>query len=128
MGSRIGFITLIILAIAAGSCLRKKSIQGPEFIDRKDLVNILVDIHLSEGVANDRKFHRRFEADSIDMLTPILIKYGTTREQLDTTMYMYTRYPNLMDELYNEVLIKLNVMLDRNDKEEQPEEINKPAG
>lgn len=119
MRSRTGVITLIILILASAGCLRKKSIKGPEFIDRKELVNILVEIHLSEGVANDRKFHRRFEADSIDMLTPILDRYGVTREQLDTTMYMYTRYPYLMDELYNEVLIRLNVMLDQNDKEEE---------
>jgi len=120
MRSRVGVIALIIVTLASAGCLRKKSIKGPEFIDRKELVNILIEIHLSEGVANDRKFHRRFDADSIDMLTPILVRHGVTREQLDTTMYMYTKYPYLMDELYNEVLIKLNVMLDQNDKEEEP--------
>jgi hypothetical protein len=33
-------------------------------------------------------------------------------------MFVYTRNPKLLDEVYNEVLVKLNVMLDENSKEE----------
>lgn len=117
-------IMLSLVLFTLPGCVRKKSIKGDEFIDRDMLVEMLVDIHLAEGISNDRKFHRRFEADSVDMLLPIFEKYGVTREKFDTTMYTYSRYPDLMDDVYNEVLINLNIMLDENDQEL---EVSKPA-
>lgn len=118
MGSRVSFILLICLGIVFLDCSRKKVISGKEFIPQEVMVDILVDIHLMDGITNDRKFHRRYEADSIDVLNPILDKYKISREMFDTTMAEYGRFPNLMDQVYNEVLIKLNVMLDENDKSE----------
>ena len=125
MGVRAGVFLCILTSLVITGCLQKKQIRGDAFVEREVLVDLLVDIHLSEGVSNDRKFHRRFVADSVDMLGPILKKYGVTREKFDTTMYTYSRYPELMDEVYNEVLIRLNVMLDENDQEE---EANREAG
>jgi hypothetical protein len=124
MNSRFAVIITVLVMIALSGCLKKKTIRGHEFVEREVLVNVLVDIHLADGIINDRKFHRRYEADSIDLLTPILNKYGITREMFDTTMTTYSRYPDLMDEVYNDVLIKLNVMLDENDQEV---EANRPA-
>jgi hypothetical protein len=124
MGFRTGTILTMTALLFVAGCLQKKTIRGDAFVEKEMLVEMLVDIHLAEGISNDRKFHRRFEADSVDMLRPILQKYGVTREKFDTTMYTYSRYPELMDEVYNEVLIKLNVMLDENDQET---EVNREA-
>ncbi len=33
----------------------------------------------------------------------------------DTTMFEYSRQPMLLDQVYNDVLMKLNIMLDEND-------------
>jgi hypothetical protein len=124
MNSRFAFILPILVMIALSGCLKKKAIRGDEFVEREVLVNVLVDIHLADGIVNNRRFHNRYDADSIDLLTPILNKYDITREMFDTTMATYSRYPNLMDEVYNDVLVKLSVMLDEND---QALEANKPA-
>ena len=84
-------------------------------------MDVLVDIHLVDGVTNDRKFFRRYEnVDSIDVLGPILDKYNISRQMFDTTIYEYSRYPLLFDQVYNEVLMKLNIMLDENDQSEDP--------
>jgi len=112
------FILLLMLALSA--CHKDKSINGKEFIKRDVLVDILVDIHLADGVTNDRIFHRKFEVDSIDVLSPILKKYEVSRQEFDTTIVVYTRNPELLDQVYNDVLIKLNVMLDKNNKEVEP--------
>jgi hypothetical protein len=125
MQSRIFFLFLAFVFLTLSGCLQKKSIKGDQYVDRETLVNVLVDMHLAEGIINDRKFHRRFEADSVDLLIPIFEKYGITRKKFDTTMYVYSKYPDLMDEVYNDVLIRLNVMLDDNDREQKvsiPEE------
>jgi len=109
---------LLLLALTLTSCKKPKVITGKEFIEREALVKVLVDIHLMDGVTQDRKFSRSYDVDSVDVLSPILEKHQVTRQMFDTTMYIYSRYPLLLDEVYNDVLIKLNVMLDENNKEE----------
>ena len=111
-------LILILLVITFTACHKQKSITGEAFIEREVLVDVLVDIHLADGVTNDRKFHRRYNVDSIDILSPILDKHHVSRQMFDTTMFVYTRNPELLDLVYNDVLIKLNVMLDKNNKEE----------
>lgn len=120
---------LILLALALVSpsgCSEKAQIKGKEYIPKETLVDVLVDLHLVDGITNDRKFYRKYEGvDSIDLLGPVLEKYELTKQMFDTTIYEYSRHPDQMDEVYNQVLMKLNIMLDENDQEE--EEISKPA-
>ncbi len=111
-------LILILLVITFTACQKQKSITGKAFIEREVLVDVLVDIHLADGVTNDRKFHRKYDVDSIDILSPILEKHQVSRQMFDTTIFVYTRNPELLDLVYNDVLIKLNVMLDKNSKEE----------
>ena len=63
---------LIIFLLFLSGCAKKEEIKGREFIDRDVLIDMLVDIHLVDGITNDRKFHRQYEVDEIDLLTPIL--------------------------------------------------------
>ena len=114
-------ILLLALILGAGlsSCQEKKSISGRAFIKRDVLVDVLVDIHLSDAVSNDRHFYRKFEADSIDLLGPILDKYEISQARFDTTMQVYSQHPELLDDVYNDVLRKLNILLEENEKEEE---------
>jgi len=111
-----GFL-LLLLVLMFTACQKKTNITGKEFIEREVLVDLLVDIHLMDGVTQDRRFNRKFEVDSIDIFTPILEKHQVTKQMFDTTMFVYSRNPELLDQVYNDVLIKLNVMLDKNNKE-----------
>lgn len=116
-------LTIIILVAAVLlplSCTKKKEITGKEFIPREAFVDVLVDIHLVDGITNDRKFYRRYNSDSVDMISPVLEKHNISRQMFDTTLYQYSRYPRLFDEVYNDVLMKLNIMLDENDQPEDP--------
>ena len=114
-------ILLALLIISSSGCLQKKQITGKEFIPRDVLVDVLVDIHLVDGVTHDRKFYRRYEdVDSIDLMGPVFDKHQVTLAMFDTTMFVYSRYPTLLDQVYNDVLMKLNMMLDENDNEEEP--------
>ena len=121
---RISRLTLFLLCMlmTGPACKKQKSITGKEFIEREVFVDILVDIHLADGVTNDRKFNRKFDADSIDVLSPILEKHQVTREMFDTTLVVYSQNPELFDQVYNDVLIKLNLMLDENDQQDSKEE------
>jgi len=111
-------IFLIIILTGLSGCTKKKEISGKAFVPKEVLVNILVDMHLMDAMSNSRRFQLRYDADSMDLIGPILDKYNITYAMYDTTMAEYSRYPELFDQVYNEVLIKLNVMLDENDKSE----------
>jgi len=115
---RYSTILILLLALTFTACQKKKNISGKKFVEREVLVDLLVDIHLMDGVTQDRKFGRKFDVDSVDILTPIFDKYQVTRQMFDTTMFVYSRNPALLDGVYNDVLIKLNVMLDENNKED----------
>ncbi len=118
-------ILILLLALTLTACKREERITGKEFAKREVLIDVLVDIHLMDGITQDRKFNRMYDVDSVDVLTPILEKHQISRQMFDTTMYAYSRNPELLDAVYNEVLIKLNVMLDENNKEEE-EPASKP--
>lgn len=111
-------VLFLLLAIAVSGCKKDKEISGKEFVEREVLIDVLVDLHLVDGVTQDRQFSRKYDADSIDVLSPILEKHQISKQMFDTTMYVYTRNPKLLDEVYNDVLIKLNVLLDENSKEQ----------
>lgn len=113
----LAFISFLLFT----ACNKNEQISGKAFIERDVLVDVLVDIHLIDGVTNDRKFHRKYDADSIDLLSPILEKHHVSRTMFDTTMATYSRHPDLFDQVYADVLIKLNVMMDKNDNEEEKE-------
>lgn len=117
---------LLLLVLTLTACQEKKAITGKAFVKREVLVDMLVDIHLADGVTNDRVFHRRYDVDSMDILSPILDKYEVTRQMFDTTIVVYTQNPELLDQVYNDVLIKLNVMLDENDKTEDEKPLRRP--
>jgi hypothetical protein len=130
MPFRLFLLPLILAGIILAGCSQKKQISGKAFIPREELVDILVEIHLMDGITNDRKFYRRYEGvDSIDLLGPILEKHGVTVQMFDTTIFEYTRYPVLLDQVYNDVIMKLNIMLDENDNVPDDEKnFSIPAG
>jgi len=128
MRFRILLLFLSVMLVIASGCSKKTQISGKGYIPREVFVNLLVDLHLVDGITNDRKFYHLYEGvDSIDVLGPILEKYNVTKQMYETTLYEYSRHPELFDQVYNDVLMKLNIMLDENDQEEiDQEEISIP--
>ena len=123
MPSRILVLLLGLILITLVGCSKKTEIGGKAFVPRDELVDMLVDLHLVDGITNDRKFYRSYEeVDSVDLLGPILEKYQVSQQMFDTTIYEYSRYPEIFDQVYNDVLTKLNIMLDENDLEDIIEE------
>lgn len=119
----------IILLVAAG-CGEKKQIKGKEFVPREHMVELMMDIHLLDGITNDTKYYRKYNPnDSIDLYGLIFEEHGYSRAMFDTTLKQYARYPYLLDELYDEVMMKLNLMQDQLDQEKKqmPKPKKKPS-
>lgn len=111
-------LLITALLFSSSSCTQKKKISGREFIPREDLVSVLTDMYLIDGITNDIRFYRKFNpGDSIDMFTNIFEKYNITREKYEHTINEYSKYPALLDKVYDEVLMQLNLMLEKEENE-----------
>ncbi len=107
------FMSLIICTLSAG-CNREKSITGKDYVSRDVLVNVITEIHLMDGITNDMKYYRKFNpGDSIDMYRSIFDKYGIDRKKYERTIEEYSKYPWLLDQVYDEVLMKLKLLQDQ---------------
>ena len=70
-----------------------------------------------DGLTNDTKFYRKYNPhDSVDMYTAVFEKHAVSREDFEITIAEYSKYPDLLDEIYDEVLMELNLMLEREEK------------
>lgn len=108
------FLALAFLLAALLSCRDDLTkINKKNLIPKEEFVNILVGIHMIDVMSNGPNFTRKFEpGDTIDLNQAILEKYHVTRAQFDSTVSMYIRQPDVYIKIYDEVLLKLNYMLD----------------
>lgn len=105
------------------SCGNKKKISGSEFIPRDVLVQVISEIHLMDGITNDMNYYRKYNpVDSIDLYSSIYEKYETSRAQYEHTINEYSKYPDLLNDVYDEVLMYLSQLQDEIEKEEEPVE------
>ena len=114
-------LTLLLFSLLLiTTCMKKDSITGKQYVPKEVLVDVLTEIHLVDGITEDRKYYRKYNFnDSIDLMTPVFEKHNITREQFDSTIAEYSRYPELLDKVYDEVIMKLNLLLDENDEQKE---------
>ena len=82
-------------------------------IPKDDFVSIIAEIHLMDAITDHHRLYNEFSsADTLHLYKYILDKYGYTQAEFDTTVVNYSRRPDKYERVYNEVLMKLNYMLD----------------
>jgi len=114
------FISASILIFA--SCGNKKKITGSEFIPREVLVQVLTDMHIMDGTTNDMKYYRKYNpVDTIDLYSSIFEKYEISQDEYEITISEYSKYPDLLNKVYDDVLMTLNQLLDKIEEEEKAE-------
>ena len=118
---RCGYCLLLLMAILAVSCGHRR--YG-EIIPHKKFVNVLVDIHLADGIAVENMSHARgVLLDSASLYGSVFSKYGVTRPMFDSTMSFYSEHPDDFQKVYNKVTAKLKLMEDelnaRQDEEDK---------
>ncbi len=123
-GYKLILITIFTLLISG--CGEKKQIKGKNFVPRELMVDMMIDIHLLDGITNDVKYYRKYNPqDSIDLYGSVFEKYEIDRATFDLTLLEYSKFPSLMDEIYDEILMELNIMQDFLDKTIEEERKNK---
>ncbi len=96
------FIVFLIVAC-------KSTNKNEYIIPEEDFKQILVEIHLKDGVAGNSRLRRdAARYDTTNIYTTSIEKYGYTREQFDSTLNYYAFYINSLDRIYDDVLRRLN--------------------
>jgi hypothetical protein len=80
-------------------------------IPPKKFVNVLVDIHIADGIAIENMEHAKNALlDSASLYGSVFDKYGVTRSMFDSTLSYYTEHPDDFQKIYNKVTARLKRM------------------
>lgn len=82
-------------------------------INRAKFVDILVDVHIAEGLDLEKE---RLDVDSLfngaSMYMSVLEKHGVTQDEMLITSLYYSRHQKEYKKIYTDVLDKLNIMIE----------------
>ncbi len=101
---------VLLLLVSALSCHRW---SGRYIIPEKKFIDVLVDIHLADGMAMDNmRYNEAYVLDSASLYESVFNKYNITRAQFDSTMQYYSAHPDDFQQLYNTLTARLKRMED----------------
>jgi hypothetical protein len=98
---------LVAFLIVAGSCgSRKSKAEHKDIIPEKDLISILADVHMADGLLTNPNINFRYsEGDSLSAYIDIIEKHGYSKPQMDRTMrYYFIKKPKKLLKIYDKVL------------------------
>src|SRR4030042_2922369 len=94
-------------------CNSHREFKKKYLLDREDLVNVLVDIHLANALQGSPEFYKISRVyDSIDTNSMIFSKYGIEKASFDSTLAYYTKKPEILTSIYDEVIMHLTQIQD----------------
>jgi Domain of unknown function (DUF4296) len=117
---RFTFLILIAFSLTLASCRSRRSrIDSTNLIPEKELVSILTDIYITDGLVGLPRIAMKYSPlDSISTYNYIIEKHGYTRETLDKTLkYYFIKNPKKLIKIYDKVLGILSEMESRVQKE-----------
>lgn len=118
---------LILISLLIGSCNSNKiKVDKRNLIPEKELVPLLVDIYLADGLLSNQKIKLRFSSlDSIASYYQIIEKHGFTKEMMDKTMqYYFVKDARNLNKIYDQVLGILSEMEVHVQKDYRTEQIH----
>jgi hypothetical protein len=117
---RIIYIILLALTFLASSCeSRNKRPDRNNLIPEKQLVPLLTDVYLTDGLINFPRVSQKYAPlDSSSTYDHIIQEHGYTRADLNRTLkYYFVRNPKKLIAIYDKVLGILSVMESKIQKE-----------
>lgn len=101
--------SLLILQFACSN--PEEQIKRSDIIPEEDLVPLLVDIHLSEGLLILSKVNKEYPGrDSVSNYIDVINKHGFEKEDFDKTIHFYSNKSDELDEIYELVISELSKM------------------
>lgn len=111
---------LITFSVLAFSCAgRKNKAEHKDIIPEKDLISILTDVHIADGLLALPHINYLYSTgDTLSSYIDIIEKHGYTKDQMDRTMRFYfIRRPKKLVKIYDKVLGTISELESRVNKE-----------
>ncbi|MGM0497504.1 MAG: DUF4296 domain-containing protein [Bacteroidota bacterium] len=127
MNKQLSLFFLIVVIFLGAGC---ENDQEKYIIPKDEFVDILVDIHLMDGIMRQPNIRKSlFKKDTTDYYSAILKTHDYSREQFDSSMVYYSRNIREFDDIYQDVLSTLNQMEaeteDELDKQKRKKELQR---
>jgi hypothetical protein len=106
----------MIISLSSGSCSNRKSeADKKNLIPEKDLISLLTDIHIADGLQALPNINAwSSNLDSITSYIHVIEKHGYTKDIMDKTMkYYFVNDPKTLNKIYDQVLGILSEMESR---------------
>ncbi|MDX9812157.1 MAG: DUF4296 domain-containing protein [Bacteroidales bacterium] len=110
---RIVLAVLVTLLLVSESCTsRKGKAEHKDLIPEEDLIPILTDLYLTDGILSIPKIRLHYQqVDSLAPYKDIIAGHGYDMETMDRTMKFYfVRKPKKLIRIYDRVLSRLSTM------------------
>lgn len=108
MRKQISFLFSIVILLSSTGC---ENNEEKNIIPKEDFVDILVDIHLMDGIMQQPNLRNSLtKNDTIDYYNAVLRSSNYTRGQFDSSIAYYSKNIKEFDNIYQDVLSTLNQM------------------
>jgi hypothetical protein len=98
----------VMFVMLLSSC-KKQEIKIPKgILTRRELVPVLVDMHLAQAAGNLSQLNDSVRSSYYDYSLSVFRMHQITKEKYDSSMAFYAAYPGLLDEIYQEVINELS--------------------
>jgi hypothetical protein len=113
----VSFISVLFsIMLILTSCRNEgEKIKKKQIIPEKDLVPVLTDLYLTDGLLSIVEVRKVFsEKDTTQNYIDVLAEHGYTKSQMDKTIHFYLlRNPKKLEKIYDKVIAKLSEMESR---------------
>jgi hypothetical protein len=110
ISARKGFLLYFVLSllIAGGCSTENHKIRKKEIIPEKDLIPILVDMHMANAMFSLSSLRVEYPGtDSLSNYRDILSQYGYQMGDFDNTLIYYEKHMNELEAIYEQVMKRL---------------------
>jgi len=97
-----------LLIIATFSCGKPKTVIPPEVLSEKEMIPLLVDIHIAQAAGSLFDSNDSLRYSMNEMVPYILSIHHVEKVKYDSSISFYTRHPELMQRMYEEVINELS--------------------
>jgi len=108
--SRILFAGFILLLF---SCTSDPKPEKDNFIEAERFIPLLVDVHMVYAIQTSPEFRELSQIyDTIEFYSYIFEKHNITKAAFDSTLSYYSKHPEELMGIYDEVIMQLNQKMD----------------
>lgn len=105
------FFILVLLLFAFMSCEESVVPKPEKLIKRKQMIEMLADIHLAEATYTRMRYDSAMkQSKSADFYYSVLNKYNTPDSVFEQSFVYYASTPKSFEEMYRKVMNKLSAL------------------